>query len=191
MGTGLHGKNGLDPETSISLLKTYILPILTYGLEIVIPKGKILDDIQNYYKKLLKQMLSLTVNVADPAVYMISGLLPLEAEIHIKVFTMFGNITRAHKNSTEWKLAERQLHTKSLESNSWFMEIKKLCIKYELGDSIHYVQNHLSKAKWKSLITSAIYKYWSDRINEEIKYYSTLKYLSQSHQHMKLEKSIH
>jgi hypothetical protein len=77
MGTGLHGKNGLDPETSISLLKTYILPILTYGLEIVIPKGKILDDIQNYYKKLLKQMLSLTVNVADPAVYMISGLLPL------------------------------------------------------------------------------------------------------------------
>jgi hypothetical protein len=52
MGTGLHGENGLDPETSISLLKTYILPILTYGLEIVIPKGKILDDIQNYYKKL-------------------------------------------------------------------------------------------------------------------------------------------
>jgi hypothetical protein len=34
------------------LLKTYILPISTYGLEIVIPKGKILDDIQNYYKKL-------------------------------------------------------------------------------------------------------------------------------------------
>jgi hypothetical protein len=30
---------------------------------------------------------------------MISGLLPLEAEIHTKVFTMFGNITRAHTNS--------------------------------------------------------------------------------------------
>ena len=29
MGTGLHGENGLDPVTSISLLKTYILPILT------------------------------------------------------------------------------------------------------------------------------------------------------------------
>jgi hypothetical protein len=64
-----------------------------------------------------------TINVADPAVYMISGLLPLEAEIHTKVFTMFGNITRAHKNSTEWKLAERQLHIKSLDSNSWFLLI--------------------------------------------------------------------
>jgi type III secretory pathway component EscR len=59
-------------------------------------------------------------------------------------------------------------------ASGWILEIKKLCIKYELGDSIHYVQNHLSKAKWKSLIISAIYKYWSDRINEEIKYYSTL-----------------
>jgi hypothetical protein len=62
------------------------------------------------------------INVADPVIYMISGLLPLEAEIHTKVFTMFGNITRAHTNSIEWKLAERQLHIKSLDSNSWFMD---------------------------------------------------------------------
>jgi hypothetical protein len=80
-------------------------------------------------------VLSLTVNVADPVVYMISGLLPLEAEIHIKVFTMFGNITRAHKNSTEWKLAEIQLHIKSLDSNSWFMEIKKAMYKIRTSGS--------------------------------------------------------
>jgi hypothetical protein len=43
-------------------------------------------------------------------------------------------------------------------------------------------QNQLSKTKWKSLITSAIYNYWSDRINEEIKYYSTLKYLSPTYE---------
>jgi hypothetical protein len=55
-------------------------------------------------------------------------------------------------------------------------------MQYELADPIHYVQNHLSKAKWKSLITSAIYRYWSDRINEEIKYYSTLKYLSPTYE---------
>jgi hypothetical protein len=29
---------------------------------------------------------------------------------------MFGNITRAHKNSTEWKLAERQLHIKNAKN---------------------------------------------------------------------------
>jgi hypothetical protein len=42
MGVGLHGENGIDPETSISLLRTYVLPILYYGLEILLPTGKIL-----------------------------------------------------------------------------------------------------------------------------------------------------
>ena len=121
MGTGLHGENGLDPETSISLLKTYILPILTYGLEIVIPKGQILDGIQNYNKKPFRQVLSLAVNVADPAVYMISGLLPLEAEIHIKVFTMFGNITRAHKTplNGSWQKDNYISKVSTVTAGSW------------------------------------------------------------------------
>ncbi|CAG2246627.1 unnamed protein product [Mytilus edulis] len=67
METGLHRENGLDPETSIAMLRTYILPILTYGLEIVLPKGKMLDNLQLKTKKLLKQILSLNINVADPA----------------------------------------------------------------------------------------------------------------------------
>jgi hypothetical protein len=40
MGSGFHGRNGLDRETIISLIKTYVLPVLTYGLEIVLPSGK-------------------------------------------------------------------------------------------------------------------------------------------------------
>ncbi|VDI78956.1 Hypothetical predicted protein [Mytilus galloprovincialis] len=43
MGTGLHGKNGLDPGTAITILYTYVMPILTYGLEILLPSGRILD----------------------------------------------------------------------------------------------------------------------------------------------------
>jgi hypothetical protein len=72
---------------------------------------------------------------------------------------MFGNITRAHKNSTEWKLAERQLHIKSLDSNSWFMEIKKLCIKYDLEDPIHYVQNQFPVASL-SLVGILLISFW-------------------------------
>ena len=45
MGVGLHGENGIDPETTISLLRTYVLPILYYGLEILLPIGKILDQL--------------------------------------------------------------------------------------------------------------------------------------------------
>jgi len=84
MGTGLHGENGLDPETAMSMIRTFILPILTYGLEIVLPKGKNLDNINRQYKKWIKQILSLYINVADPAVFILVGTLPIEAEMHIK-----------------------------------------------------------------------------------------------------------
>ncbi|CAG2216626.1 unnamed protein product [Mytilus edulis] len=151
------------------MLRTYILPILTYGLEIVIPKGKILDNLQIQYKKLLKQILSLNINVADPAVYLISGLLPIEAEIHLKILSLFGNIARANKNSSEWRLAERQLQIKSFDSNSWFIDMKKICIKYNLENPLSLLYNEMSKGKWKKMTTTAVHKYWTTRINEEIK----------------------
>ena len=46
-----YGENGLDPETSISLLQTYVLPVLFYGLEVVIPTGKSLNVLETQYKK--------------------------------------------------------------------------------------------------------------------------------------------
>jgi hypothetical protein len=54
-------------------------PILTYGLEIVLPKGKNLDNINRQYKKWIKQIISLYINVADPAVFILAGTLPIEA----------------------------------------------------------------------------------------------------------------
>ena len=49
MGTGLHGENGIDPEIAMSMIRAFILSILTYGLEIVLPKGKNLDNINRQY----------------------------------------------------------------------------------------------------------------------------------------------
>jgi hypothetical protein len=39
-GCGFHGENGLDSETMIHFFKTYITPILLYGMEVLISKGK-------------------------------------------------------------------------------------------------------------------------------------------------------
>jgi hypothetical protein len=40
MSAGFHGNNSLDPSTSIHILKTYVIPILTYGLKVLIPDKK-------------------------------------------------------------------------------------------------------------------------------------------------------
>ena len=106
MGSGLRGENGQDPETALSLLQTYVLPIMFYGLEVILPSGKALSVFDMQYKRLLKQILSLPDTTADSAVYLLSGLLPAEAVIHERVFTLFGNILRLADTSIENKLAK-------------------------------------------------------------------------------------
>ena len=51
MGSGLHGRTGVDPETAIIIFRTYVLPVLTYGLEVLLPTGKALDILNQYHNK--------------------------------------------------------------------------------------------------------------------------------------------
>ena len=45
MGSGLHGHNGVDPETSIHL-NIYVLPMLVYGLEVALLKATLIDKLE-------------------------------------------------------------------------------------------------------------------------------------------------
>ena len=37
LSMGMHGENGLDPASCVHLMKTYVLPVLTYGPEVLLP----------------------------------------------------------------------------------------------------------------------------------------------------------
>ena len=54
MSSGLHGENGLDPESAIHLMQTYVLPVLVYGMEVVLPRPKYIDLLEKFNKKFLK-----------------------------------------------------------------------------------------------------------------------------------------
>ena len=55
MASGLHGDNGLDPETSIHLLQIYVLPVMVYGLDVVLPKPALLDKLNRIIRKFLNR----------------------------------------------------------------------------------------------------------------------------------------
>ena len=83
MPVGLHGRNGLDPTTCIRLIKIYVLPVLTYGLEVLLPKQKHIDKLDMFLKKIVKQTLSLPTQTADPVIYILSGLLPTHKNLEL------------------------------------------------------------------------------------------------------------
>ena len=71
-----------DPETSLHLYQIYVLPVLLYGMEVVFPRPTYMEVLEKFNKHNLKHIMSLPVTTADPAVYILSGNLPIEAMIH-------------------------------------------------------------------------------------------------------------
>ena len=60
MSSGMHGHNGFDPDTNLHLIKTYVTPILIYELEVVLLNKTLINKLEVYQKKILKQILSLS-----------------------------------------------------------------------------------------------------------------------------------
>ena len=129
-----------------------VIPVLFYGLEVILPTEKALDTLEIQFKKLLKQILSLPCTTADPAVYLLSGLLPAEALIHKRMLTLYGNITRLSDDSVEKRLASRQLEVKTFKSHSWFIAVKKVLILYDLPSTESLLDNPLGKLEWKKTV---------------------------------------
>ena len=178
MFAGLHGENGLDPETSLHLYQIYVQPVLLYGMEVVVPRPKFMEVLDKFKKHNIKHLLSLPVTVADPAIYLLSGTPPIEAMIHHRVLTFFGNISRLSDYSIEKRLAERLLAVKSLDSHSWFIGVKKLCIRYGLPDCTEILEKPRSKHSWKNTFEAAINSYWNDRLQSVVPLYPSLKWLT-------------
>ena len=102
MSIGLHANSGLDPTTAIAIIRCYILPTLTYGLEMLQPRPQNMNKLEQFLK----------------ALYIISGLLPVQAQIDITCLTLFNNLCRQNDDTLEKRLAFRQLNMKENDSTS-------------------------------------------------------------------------
>jgi hypothetical protein len=123
LGAGLHGKNGLNPTACLHLLQVYVILILTYGIEILLPSRTELQTLEIFLSKNTKAD---TFNpnkykcTADPAVYILAGVIPIESRIALGMYAIICKTT----NSIEREIAERQLGMKAINDNSWFSKIR-------------------------------------------------------------------
>ena len=80
----------------------------------------------------------------------------MKAIIHTRALTLFGSISCLEESSIEKSLATRQLSVNSYAGNSWFVEIRRLCVKYSLPDPYSILANSLSKCQWKRVVQRTI-----------------------------------
>ena len=176
---GLHGENGLPPPASRKLITTYILPRLLYGLEAVTLLKKDIKMLDVFYKGLLRNIQSLREGVASEAVFLLAGLIPIEGEIHIRILTLFGSISRLEYDAPLRRIAERQIALRQNGSSSWFLYAMEIATEYGIREAfLGALQAPWDRTKWKRFITTTITRKWFERLTEGARLKSTLEWLN-------------
>ena len=101
-------------------------------------------------KRTLKQIMSLPVNTPDPVVYVLSGILPMESQIHVK--SMYNSNCLQNDSVVENQLAYRQLSVKDHTSSSWFTSVNRILLKYGIQSACTLLSKPVQKLQWKRLV---------------------------------------
>ena len=130
MGAGFHGLNGAGTKAVIKQYKVYILPILLYGLEALILRDNEIACLEKYHRQVLRQIQHLPPSTASSDVYLLSGVLPVEAFIHIRILNTFRGIMDASPDTAPVTylrdLFIRQLALKDVHSKSYVSYVRRL-----------------------------------------------------------------
>jgi hypothetical protein len=166
IGTGLHGVNGLDPQTGIRIYNLYVLPKLLYGLDVIDTNKTQRKKLEHFHLAMLRAIQSLPDRTATEAVYLLSGTLPMEALIHLRKLSLIGAIARS-ENATMCDIAVRQCAMTGIPSASWFNDTEILLIKYGLPLTVSLIQYPIPKERWKKLVRDAVNQFWTQKLRRE------------------------
>ena len=176
MGAGLHGLNGLNPKTSMLLIKIYIIPRLLHGLETMSLTCADKASLEGYYRSLLKQVQHMQQGTASSAVYLLIGALPIEGHLDLQILSLY-NRAVSIQGSLERDILERQLAIKDLNTHSWIATVRVTLDKYQLPSAYNIFNYPRPKEEWKRVTKSAVYSHWEKRLKEEAATKSSLQYL--------------
>ena len=177
MGAGMYGVNGISPHVSKKLISVYVDPAVLYGLEALCLAEDDLKALDRYQRQLLRQIQGLPDSTAIPAVYLLLGILPLRAQVHKKILTLYCSIMRK-PTTTECEVLCRQLAMKNTSSYSWTSQLRRVLYMYKLPSPIQIANNPPVKDKWKHTTKLAIEDYWENELKEEAAKMKSLKHLN-------------
>ena len=177
MGAGLYGLNGVGPEVCMWLIEIFVITRMIYGLECLPIASIELEPMETYYRELLRKIQHLPESTANAAVYLLVGALPVEALIHIKTLTLFGQIMR-RQDSIEYEIVERQLAIKEDNSHSWSIHVKLLLETYGLPSPLQLLYCMATKDQWRKCVTTHVHKLWYDQLKTEARAKKTLNHIN-------------
>lgn len=175
MNVGVHGTNGLNPKTSYMIYRVYVLPRLLYSLEVLPLNNGDIKLLRDFHVNFLRQIQALPSRTAISAVYLLVGALPIEAEIHKRVLSLFHSIFSSNNENLK-KALERQYVLQTHEL-TFLNRVADILYMYNLPPWTDLKDQLPSKLSWKCKAKEAINSYWKVNLQRDANSKTTLKFL--------------
>ena len=166
--------NEILHNTGPALLQAYVILRLLYGIEAVVLTQRQIIKLEQYFKTLFKQLQSMADNTADPVVYVLIGLLPIEATYDKHLVSLMAAALKDHFFNN---LALSQFAKKSPNSSSWFIYCQKGLSKYKHTTPAECLISNIDPTSWATKTKKAIEAYCTQALADQADVYSSLRYL--------------
>jgi hypothetical protein len=159
---GHHG----NPAASLRVNQIYGLPVLLSGLGALVFNKSEKDIINQHHKTTLQKLMRLHDGTPPCVVAFLGGSLPGKALLHLRQLSLFGMVTRLQGNIIH-RHANNVLLKDKLSSRSWFLQIRELCIEYNLPHPLVLLEYPLSKSSYKNMVNKAVVSFWESKLRAE------------------------
>ena len=183
LNAGLARAHKANPAASLRVERLYGIPVLLSGLATMVLSPTELGIIIANFKQHVERLLKLHSATPECVVWFIGGCLPFEALLHLRMFSLFGMITRLQDgDNIIANHARNMLACAKPSSKTWFLELQKIFLKYLLPHPITFLDNPPTKHTFKRLVKSAVLDHWEKKLRAEASFLkeSSLKYFDPS-----------
>ena len=132
---GLARSHHGNPAACLRINQVFATPVLFSGLGSLILNKAEINLLEKYLKTTIQNLLKLMKRTPSCVVTFLAGALPATALLHLKQFSIFGMISR-QKRSDLYQHGMRVLISGKPSLNSWFQQLRNLCLLYQLPHPI-------------------------------------------------------
>jgi len=125
----------------------------------------------------MRRLLHLPPCTATSGLYLVLGLLPIDAVLARNTLTLFANIIR-YPGTVEYQVIVRQLSVKDPSSHSWTTIVKSLLALYDLPSSYQLLHNPPPKLQWKKTLRRNIIARSIELLKRDASQKFSLRYLN-------------
>ena len=173
-GLALH--HHANPAACLRVERLYAMPVLLSGLAALVLTKAELKAVYDCHKNTLSRLMKLHDKTPDCVVFLLAGSLPATALLHLRQLSLFHMICHLEGNILQ-VLAKEILVEARTSSKSWFLELRNLCVQYELPHPLHLLENPYPKKIFKKLCKEKVTEFWHKKFSLKAGLLPSLQYL--------------